>query len=136
RDSGTKVKASYAKGFKAPTLNELFFPPSFGCPSFGNPDLAPERSWELNAGAEQQFFGERLKIAGTYFHREVKDLIEGRPIPGNDQGCFRAFNVGRARFDGVEWSLAWKILSSLAASANYTYLDWDTADGTLIRRPR
>ena len=136
KDAGTKVRASYAKGFKAPTLNELFFPPAFGCPAFGNPDLKPERSWELDAGVDQTLFADRVKISGTYFHREVKDLIEGRPIPGNEFGCFRAFNVGRARFDGVEWSLAWKILSFLGFNANYTYLDWDTETGTLPRRPR
>ncbi len=136
KDTATKVRASYAKGFKAPTLNELFFPPAFGCPAFGNPDLKPERSWEVNAGFDQALFGERVKIAGTYFHREVKDMIEGRPIPGDPFGCFRAFNVGRARFDGVEWSLGWRILSSLGFNANYTYLDWDTENGTLPRRPR
>jgi vitamin B12 transporter len=136
REIGTKFKGGYAKGFKAPTLNELFFPPAFGCPAFGNPDLKPERSWELNAGIEQHFFQERVTLGATYFHREVKDLIEGRPIPGDPLGCFRAENVGIARFDGVEWSLGIKILSFLGVNANYTYLDWDTADGKLRRRPR
>jgi vitamin B12 transporter len=136
KEAGTKLKASYAKGFKAPSLNELFFPPAFGCPAFGNPDLGPEKSWEFNAGVEQEMIGDRVKLAGTYFHREVKDLIEGRPIPGDPFGCFRAFNVGRARFDGVEWNLAVKLLSFLGLNGNYTYLDWDTADGTLPRRPR
>lgn len=136
RETGTKLKAGYAEGFKAPTLNELFFPPAFGCPAFGNPDLKPEKSWELNVGAEQDFLGERVKVGATYFHREVKDLIEGRPIPGDPFGCFRAVNVGKARFDGVEWTLGIKLFPSLAANANYTYLDWDTADGKLRRRPR
>jgi vitamin B12 transporter len=136
RETGTKLKGGYAKGFKAPTLNELFFPPGFGCPSFGNPNLGPERSWELNAGVEQTVLSERVKLGATYFHREVQDLIEGRPIPGNPFGCFRAENVGRARFDGVEWSLDIKLLTSLTVNANYTYLDWDTADGKLRRRPR
>lgn len=136
RETGTKLKAGYAKGFKAPTLNELFFPPGFGCPAFGNPDLGPERSWELNAGIEQGFLRDRIKIGATYFHREVRDLIEGRPIPGNPFGCFRAENVGAARFDGVEWSLAIKLFSFLALNGQYTYLDWDTADGRLPRRPR
>ena len=136
RETGTKIKGGYAKGFKAPTLNELFFPPAFGCPAFGNPDLKPERSWELNAGVEQGLLSERVKVGVTYFHREVKDLIEGRPIPDDPFGCFRAQNVGRARFDGVEWTLAMKLLESLSLNANYTYLDWDTADGTLPRRPR
>jgi len=136
RATGTKLKAGYAEGFKAPTLNELFFPPAFGCPAFGNPDLSPEKSWELNAGVEQNLMGDRVTVGATYFHREVKDLIEGRPIPGDPFGCFRAVNVGKARFDGVEWNLEVKLLASLAASANYTYLDWDTADGKLRRRPR
>jgi len=136
RETGTKLKGGYAKGFKAPTLNELFFPPGFGCPAFGNPNLDPERSWELNAGVEQTVLSERVKLGATYFHREVQDLIEGRPIPGNPFGCFRAENVGRARFDGVEWSLDIKLLTSLTVNANYTYLDWDTADGKLRRRPR
>jgi vitamin B12 transporter len=136
RETGTRLKASYAKGFKAPTLNDLFFPPGFGCPAFGNPNLSPEKSWELNAGLEQEIWADRAKVGVTYFHREVQDMIEGRPIPGDPFGCFRAENVGRARFDGVEWNLGIKLLTSLTVNANYTYLDWDTADGKLPRRPR
>jgi vitamin B12 transporter len=145
RETGTKVRAGYAKGFKAPSLNELFFPPFIStCPSFGNPDLGPEKSWEVNAGVDQELFKDRVKIGATYFHREVKDLIEARPISVNPvlfPGCplpsvFQAKNVGRARFDGVEWSLAVKLLSFLGLNAQYTFLDWDTATGTLVRRPR
>lgn len=136
KETGTGLKGGYAQGFKAPTLNELFFPPAFGCPAFGNPDLGPEKSWELNAGVEQQLLRDRARVGVTYFHREVKDLIEGRPIPGDPLGCFRAENVGRARFDGAEWSLSVKLLSPLSLNAQYTYLDWDTEDGTLPRRPR
>jgi vitamin B12 transporter len=136
QETGTRVKASYAKGFKAPTLNQLFFPAAFGCPAFGNPDLNPERSWEVDAGVEQDLFSDRLKLAVTYFHREVRDLIEGRPIPGDLRGCFRAENVGRARFDGVEWSMGIKLSQFLSMRGNYTYLDWDTVDARLPRRPR
>jgi vitamin B12 transporter len=85
-------------------------------------------------------------MGATYFHREVKDLIEARPIavdpilfpacPSFITSVFQAENVGRARFDGVEWSLAVKLLSFLGITAHYTYLDWDTASGTLVRRPR
>lgn len=136
RETGTKLKGGYAQGFKAPTLNELFFPPGFGCPAFGNPNLSPEKSWELNAGVEQNLISDRATVGVTYFHREVRDMIEGRPIPGDPFGCFRAENVARARFDGVEWNLGIKLLTSLTVNANYTYLDWDTADGKLRRRPR
>ena len=135
QEIGTRLKASYAKGFKAPTLNELFFPASFGCPAFGNPNLGPEKSWEVNFGVEQNLVSDRVKITGTYFHRDVKDLIEGRPIPGDPFGCFRAENVGRAKFNGVEWTLGIKLFSPLTLNANYTYLNWNTEDGTLPRRP-
>jgi len=135
QEIGTRLKASYAKGFKAPTLNELFFPASLGCPAFGNPNLGPEKSWEVNFGVEQNLISDRVKVTGTYFHRDVKDLIEGQPIPGDPFGCFRAENVGHARFNGVEWTLGIKIFSPLTLSANYTYLDWTTEDGTLPRRP-
>ncbi|HEY2989356.1 MAG TPA: TonB-dependent receptor, partial [Candidatus Binatia bacterium] len=145
KETGTKVRGSYAKGFKAPSLNELFFPTfTPGCPAFGNPDLGPEKSWELNAGFDQEIFKDKVKVAATYFHREIKDLIEGRPItvdPMSFPTCpfpsvFQAQNVGRVRFDGVEWSLALKLLSFLGLNAQYTYLDWDTATGVLPRRPR
>ena len=135
KDIGTKLKGGYAKGFRAPNLNELFFPPAFGCPAFGNPDLGPEKSWEINFGVEQSFLAERLRMGANYFHREVKDLIEARPIPGDPMGCFRAENVGSARFNGVELTLGIKIFEGLTLNANYTYLDWDTADGILRRRP-
>jgi len=135
KEIGTKLKGGYAKGFRAPTLNELFFPPAFGCPAFGNPNLGPEKSWEINFGAEQNFLAERIKMGANYFHREVKNLIDARPIPGNPFGCLREENVGSARFDGVELTLGIKIFEGLTLNANYTYLDWDTADGILRRRP-
>jgi len=137
-ETGTKLKGGYSEGFKAPTLNDLFFPPfAPGCPSFGNPNLGPEKSWELNAGFEQMIFSDRVQIEGTYFHREVKDLIGFTTIAA-PPGCFplQAANLGNARFDGVEWGLNVKVFSGLSLGANYTYLDWDTQDGTLLRRPR
>ncbi len=138
RETGTKLKAGYAEGFRAPTLNELFFPPGFGCAAFGNPDLGPEKSWELNAGVEQTLLADRVKLAATFFHREVKDLIGTGPTPDSTDPpfCVRAENLGRARFDGVESLIDLKLFSFLSVGANYTYLDWDTANGTLLRRPR
>jgi vitamin B12 transporter len=139
KETGTKLKGGYAEGFRAPTLNDLFFPTSVpGCPPFGNPNLGAEKSWELNAGFEQKLIADRVTIEGTYFHREVEDLIGFAPVA---QGAcpfvpFRAANLGNARFDGVEWAVKVQLLSVLSMGGNYTYLDWDTADGRLIRRPR
>ncbi len=38
RETGTKLRGSYGTGFRAPTINQLFFP------GFGNPHLQPEKS--------------------------------------------------------------------------------------------
>jgi vitamin B12 transporter len=138
KETGTKLKGGYSEGFRAPTLNELFFPASFGCAAFGNPGLGPERSWEFNAGVEQALFRDRVKLGATYFHREVKDLIATGPTPdpADPAFCTRAENVGQARFDGVEWLVNLKLLPSVSIGAGYTYLDWDTQNGRLTRRPR
>jgi len=138
KETGTKLKGGYSEGFRAPTLNELFFPASFGCAAFGNPGLGPERSWEFNAGVEQALFRDRVKLGATYFHREVKDLIATGPTPdpADPAFCTRAENVGKARFDGVEWLVNLKLLPSVLIGASYTYLDWDTQNGRLTRRPR
>ncbi len=138
KETGTKIKGGYAEGFRAPTLNQLFFPPGFGCAAFGNPGLGPEKSWEFNAGTEQALFRDRVKLGVTYFHREVKDLVGTGPTPDPTDfaSCVRAENVGQARFDGVELVANIKLLSTVSIGANYTYLDWDTEDGRLDGRPR
>lgn len=138
KQAGTRLKAGYSEGFRAPTLNELFFPPGFGCAAFGNPDVGPEKSWELNAGVEQALFSDRVKLGATYFYRRVKDLIGTGPTPDTTDPafCVRAENVGQARFNGVEWLLNLKLLPSVSIGAGYTYLDWDTESGRLTRRPR
>jgi vitamin B12 transporter len=122
-ETGTKFTLGYSEGFKAPTMNELFFP------FFGNPDLGPETSWEINAGVEQKFT-KRLLVGATYFHREVKDLIEFIPP------SFRARNIGRVRLDGIELFGDFEVGGGFALRTAYTFLESETSTGSLLRRPR
>lgn len=127
RASGTRLRATYAEGFKAPTLNQLFFP------GFGNPDLAAEHSWEADAGFDQPFLADRALVSVNYFHRRVRDLIAGVP---QDNGLFLAENVGRATVDGAEVSLDVEVVSGVRAGGDYTYLDLDASLGGRVRRPK
>jgi vitamin B12 transporter len=138
KETSTKLKGGYSEGFRAPTLNELFFPASFGCAAFGNPGVGPEKSWEINTGIEQALFRNRLNLGVTYFHREVKDLIGTGPTPDTTDPafCTRAENVGDARFNGLEWLANLKLFSTVSVGAGYTYLDWRTQNGRLTRRPK
>jgi vitamin B12 transporter len=119
RESGTKLKANYAEGFRAPTFNDLFFPGS------NNPNLDPEVSWEFNAGIEQRLWTDGVRLETVYFHREVKDLIV---FKGS-----RPENVGQAIFDGFEAILQAQLGYGFSFKGNYTYVNFSDR---LTRRPK
>ena len=126
--TGTKLKGGFAGGFRAPNFNELFFP------NFGNPDLDAERSSEWNAGFEQVLWGQRFSLEAVYFNRRVKGLIESVLIDP-DNFIFEAQNKGRVDIQGVEFIPVLRVLPGLTVSGNFTFLDFDTQDGKLLRRP-
>ncbi len=129
---GTRIRGSAGTGFRAPTLNELFFP------QFGDPALRPERSVSFDAGLDQKLWADRLRLGLTYFSNRFEDLITccGPPKPGFPFGS--AINVGRARSEGVEATSAVDLLDTLTLSANYTFTDSkDLESGRpLPREPR
>ena len=69
KETNTKIRSSYATGFRAPTVNDLFFP------NYGNPDVQPEESQSFDVGVDQTLFDDRVKISGGYFWNRYRDLI-------------------------------------------------------------
>jgi vitamin B12 transporter len=107
RETGTKLRASAGTGAKAPSLFQLH------SPDFGTATLQPEHNFGVDAGIDQLFFDDRVKLSGTLFWNRYRNLIEFRspdfsvfpvvPIgcrPNQVFGCF--FNVARARTSGAE----------------------------------
>ncbi len=134
--TGTKLKASIGTGFKAPTLSQMFenFPSFF---FFGNPDLRPEKDTGYDIGFEQSVFRDAVEFGATYFHNDIKDLIESAPdtaVPG----AYTYINVDRARTEGVESFIAYHPLETLTFRADYTYTEADneTSQQELLRIPR
>lgn len=77
KETGTKIRSSYATGFRAPAINQLFFP------NFGNPTLRPEKSRGFDVGVEQRLLGDRVHLSGGYFWNRFRDLIvnvSGDPV--------------------------------------------------------
>lgn len=130
-ETGTTVRGSYATGFKAPSLYQLYGSSISGFGVFtGNPNLQPEESRTWEAGVEQRLFGGRLTLGATYFDTEVENLIQG--------GATTNVNVGNASLTGVEASLSAEIAPEVRFGIRYTYLvprDED-ADTDLLRRAR
>jgi vitamin B12 transporter len=123
--TGTRLKASFGTGFKAPALQELFG--GFGA----NPSLKSESSTGYDAGFEQSLWG-AVSGGATWFHNDIRNLIVNGPPPNFTYG-----NIGRARTQGVETFIAWMPLDALSLRADYTYTDAiDASTGrALLRRP-
>ena len=113
-ETGTKLRGAWAEGFRAPTINDLFFP------GFGNPDLRPERSESWEIGVDQRLWSNRVRFGITYFHNDFTDLIEFVPQPGF---IFLPQNVGRATTEGVELYSEVTPLHWLSIYANYTFTE-------------
>ncbi|HET6630681.1 MAG TPA: TonB-dependent vitamin B12 receptor [Woeseiaceae bacterium] len=102
--AGIRLRASFGTAFKAPSLNQLYFP------GFGNPALEPERSRSAEIGARAATQGGTVSIAA--YHTDVDDLILFDPV------TFFPENVSQARIRGVElgYSLhldAWQVSAAL-----------------------
>ena len=128
--TGLKVKGTFGTGFKAPSLYQLYAPPTAWGP-IGNRDLEPEESAGWDAGIEQDLAGGRLRFGATWFRNSFRNLITFDTAHGY-------VNVGRARTEGVE--LAADLLPSdgFACRAAYTRMSSkDLGTGlTLPRRPK
>ncbi|MEE9367600.1 MAG: TonB-dependent receptor [Pontiella sp.] len=121
--TGTRLKASWGTGFKAPTSYQLYS-------AFGDPSLQPENSESVEVGLEQQIITNRLDVGIAVFRNEYSNLIE------YDFNTSKYNNIGDGITDGTEVYLSAAILHNLAFRGGYTYLDNDSEDiGFLLRRP-
>lgn len=125
--SGTVLRVSYAEGFKAPTLYQLFS-------DYGFDGLDPERAKNWEAGVEQALLGDRVRLSAAYFERDTDNLIDfaycpsGGPlpaecyIPGTDVERFGYYaNVNRSEARGLELAGA-AAFGGLRIDANYSWI--------------
>lgn len=130
--SGLKITANYGTGFKAPSLNDLYFPASAF--SAGNPDLKPETSRGWDAGISWQYDSEQVKggLGLVWFDQSYKDLIVWQGPPPTF--FFSPVNIGEARTKGLEIS-ANLSFGPAYMQANWTYLNAkDSVTGDLLPR--
>lgn len=103
----TVLRATYAEGFRAPTLSE-------GQPPFGNPDLRPETARNFDLGVEHRFLNGKAQVFATYFNRRSSDQITFSFV------SFQSENIGRVKTTGVELGFALQPTDRLSIQANYT----------------
>ncbi len=128
---GTQLKASAGNCFKAPTLNQLYVSyPLFDF--FANPALKPETSLGYDVGFEQPVANNRFRFGATYFHNDIRNLIDY-----NDTFTMLV-NIGHATTEGAETFASFAVTPQLDLRADYTYtIARDDQTGQeLLRRPR
>ncbi|HAR76868.1 MAG TPA: TonB-dependent receptor [Psychrobacter sp.] len=108
-----RIGASYAKGFRAPSFNDLYSP--FG----GNADLKAETSdnYEVFIKYDTPLQSTRL----TGYRNNVEDLITyvTKPVPGNPFAG-GSENVNEAKIEGVSLTSDWE-LNSYLFGGSYDY---------------
>ncbi|WP_353209822.1 TonB-dependent receptor [Sphingorhabdus sp.] len=106
----TMFRATYAEGFRAPTLTE-------GQPPYGNLQLKPETARNFDLGVEQQFLEGKVQLFATYFNRRSNNLIAFSPV------SFQSENIDKVTAKGLEIGLDLNPSSQLDIRASYTLVD-------------
>ena len=120
--TGTALRASYAEGFKVPSLFQLLS-------NFGNTALRPERSAGWDAGLTQSLLDGRIELSATYFARDSEDLILfigcfGVASPICNNRPFGTYdNVGLARASGLEFAVSLRPVDALRVQFTHGHID-------------
>ena len=123
----TKIRASVGRGFKSPTIRQLYYEKPFQHGDHwikSNSDLDAEYSVGYSLGMEQGV-GEKSIFSLTFFRNDLKDKVEsvetGEVIEGIPVNTYE--NVKDAYTQGVEMNFRAAICRGLTGVFGYTYLD-------------
>lgn len=119
KGKGLSIRGSYAGGFRAPTLKEMYmdFDMAGIFMIYGNKDLKAESSNNFQLSAEWTR-GLLSATAGGFCN-----LVDGRitTVWSLPLGGMLYTNIGRMTISGLEANLAWKWRKGLGARASYVF---------------
>jgi len=126
------VRASYAGGFRTPTLKEMYM--NFDMAGiqmiYGNPKLKPERSNNFNMALEHNGQIRNLYLGGAYsitvmgYYNWYDSRITTTDFPGdvdNEEGAIYC-NEDGVKVSGIDFSARYRSLIGLGCLFNYSYL--------------
>lgn len=115
--SGTRLRAGYAEGIKAPSFLQ-----SFGIsgtfPVLPNPDLQPEQNKSWEAGFDQGFWGNRLMLTALYYSNQFHNQIQ---FFTNPDFTSEYKNLNKSMAHGAEVELHGQISTHFSFTGAYTY---------------
>ena len=112
----TTIKGSVSKGFRSPTIRELFM----WAPA--NTNLEPERMINYEVSLLQNLLKNKLSAELTVFSANGNNLIQTVMTPQGPKNQ----NVGEFSNKGIELAATFKPLSSLSFNTTYSFLAMET----------
>ena len=126
-----RVKANWGKGYRAPTLYELYSQMEkvgmapMPVNVIGNPDLQPEESTNFDFGFE----AEKGKVSGkvSYYHNKIKNMIDGGDYDPDKLAqniiWSKYINRGEVEIKGLESEIGYNFDEHWSVRGVYNYLD-------------
>lgn len=116
------LKADAAKGFRQPSLSDLYYFPG------GNPNLKPEDSYGMEGGVELRYNKSHYSVSfeGTYFNRHTKNWIlwlptsMGYPSPVNIAEVYSRGTETKTElaYRNKEWLIRLSVFTAYTLSTN------------------
>ncbi len=130
------VRASYGRGFRAPSLRELFIEfVDINHFIIGNPNLRAETSDNAEVSvvhSRELFWGHQATVEGNYFFNNLEDrvsLAQFQPLQ------FTYFNINEFESQGINVSLTLKKKGKYHLQTSASYMrQSNTVSGTATRR--
>jgi outer membrane receptor for ferrienterochelin and colicins len=128
-----RVKVNWGKGFRAPTLYELYsemaksgmMPMTVNV--LGNKDLDPEKSTNFDIGVEVEQGKSTAKL--SYFHNKINNLIDMDYLGMRAGGLYYQYaNVDKAKISGVETELGYNFDKNWGMKLSYNYIEAKNAE--------
>jgi outer membrane cobalamin receptor len=111
----TSFKGSVSKGYRPPSIRELyFFPPA-------NDELKPEKMMNYELGWEQDWTDNRINTEITGFLWNGDNLIVKVPAVGPPPPQYK--NTGKFQNYGIEFAWKYRPFNNLKFTGNYTFIN-------------
>jgi len=108
----TTLKAIVSKGFRNPTIREMYmFPPK-------NPDLRPEKLMNYEFSVSQWLFDNTLDVELSAYYINGDNIIQTIPVNNKPLNI----NTGKIENYGIELNSRYRLNRDITLSANYSWL--------------
>lgn len=112
----TTIKATASKGFRNPTIKELYmFKPA-------NAELESERLWSYEFAFAQDLVDNKLHYGINVYYIDGDNMITTQMTNGKPLNV----NTGEIENKGIELEASYNISNTWSVNANYSYLDMET----------